>query len=805
MRSHFVLVSLLGGVLFQSIVPIAWGGENAPPVMGALDGTVKDSTGHGLAGAQVRLETRDGRVVAQTESDKKGHFVFQGVALGAYAVVSSKPQFQVAAADTEVREGKPTGVPLTMEPTTSEDIVVLAKRLDRARNDVYTKTGGSVYHFTEEAVQELPRGENTPLNEVILQAPGVAQDSFGQLHVRGDHGNIQYRINGIPLPEGINGFSQTFSPRFASKIDLLTGALPAEYGFRTAGIIDIQTRTGVTNPGGTLDLFGGQRGTFSPTLEYGGTTGNLDYYGTASYFRSNRFIEPPTGGPTPIGGETNQGKAFGYFSYLLGPQARLSFITGTAVTQFGLPAARGVDPAFSLDGVPEFDSIDVRESQKEENYYNILALQGTELDSKLDYQVAAFSRYSRLDFNPDPEGDLIFNGVASNVVRSSFTNGLQTDASYKLTDSHTIRSGVFFHANRADVKNNSAVFPADDMGMQTSDVPFSIIDNTSVTEWLYGLYIQDEWRPIERLTLNVGARLDGSRAFINTGQLSPRFGILYGLTDHTFVHAAYSRYFTPPPPELVSVKSISKFENTTNAVASDVNTVVSPDRSHYFDAGISHLLLPGLNLGADGYYKVSRHLLDEGQFGQALVVSPFNYKKGQVFGVEATASYTRDNFSGYANFAYSKALGKEVVSAEFNFDPDELAYIKNHYVHLDHDQTYTASGGVSYRYRGFLFSATALAGSGLRNGFANTGHLPYYTQTDLGIEKGFDVAHFGDVRLRTSVVNVFDNKYLIRDGTGIGVQSAQYGPRRAFYVGLTVPLPFTQAPATAAQSPNGAT
>ena len=80
------------------------------------------------------------------------------------------------------------------------------------------------------------------------------------------------------------------------------------------------------------------------------------------------------------------------------------------------------------------------------------------------------------------------------------------------------------------------------------------------------------------------------------------------------------------------------------------------------------------------------------------------------------------------------------------------------------------------------------AGSGLRNGFVNSGHLPYYTQTDLGLQRDFDVPHLGQVQLRGSVLNVFDYKYLIRDGTGIGVQSTQRGPRRAFYVGVTVPL-----------------
>jgi len=145
------------------------------------------------------------------------------------------------------------------------------------------------------------------------------------------------------------------------------------------------------------------------------------------------------------------------------------------------------------------------------------------------------------------------------------------------------------------------------------------------------------------------------------------------------------------------------------------------------------------------------------------------------------------------NFAYAKALGKEVVSGQFNFAPDELAFINRHYIHLDHDQTYTASGGLAYRYRGYQASATLLAGSGLRSGFVNSDHLPYYIQTDLGLEKGFAVPHVGEVRLRAAVVNVNDDTYQIRNGTGIGVQSTQYGPRRTFYFGVNIPLPFGKA------------
>ena len=116
-----------------------------------------------------------------------------------------------------------------------ETVVVTAERLAQARNGIQTQLGASTYTITAEDIKAQPGGDNTLLNQVILQAPGVAQDSFGQLHVRGEHNGLQYRLNGIILPEGISVFGQTLDPRLANRVQLITGALPAEYGDRTGG------------------------------------------------------------------------------------------------------------------------------------------------------------------------------------------------------------------------------------------------------------------------------------------------------------------------------------------------------------------------------------------------------------------------------------------------------------------------------------------------------------------------------------------------------------------------------------------
>jgi outer membrane cobalamin receptor len=148
-----------------------------------------------------------------------------------------------------------------------QNITVTAERLNKTRNEIQTQTGASTYVIGADAIDALPGGDNLPLNDVLLQAPGVAQDSFGQIHIRGEHNNLQYRLNGVILPEGISVFGQSLSPRLADQVELITGALPAEYGLRTAGIVDMTTKSGVFTPGGEISLYGGSHGTLEPSFE----------------------------------------------------------------------------------------------------------------------------------------------------------------------------------------------------------------------------------------------------------------------------------------------------------------------------------------------------------------------------------------------------------------------------------------------------------------------------------------------------------------------------------------------------------
>jgi outer membrane receptor protein involved in Fe transport len=303
--------------------------------------------------------------------------------------------------------------------------------------------------------------------------------------------------------------------------------------------------------------------------------------------------------------------------------------------------------------------------------------------------------------------------------------------------------------------------------------------------------VQDEWQPTKALTLNYGLRYDQVHTVVDESQLSARLGVVYQLGDDTRVHAGYSRYFTPPPSEKIDTTSVQKFLGTTNALPSDANTAVRSERSHYVDFGISHQLTPQVTLGTDAYYRDVRHLQDEGQFGNALIYSAFNFERGKIFGIEFSASYKADRLSAYANVGWASAKGKGIETGQFNFDADELAYIASRWVPLDHDQKIAASVGAAYRFeQGTVVSADALYGSGLRRGFANTEQLPGHTQVNAAMTHSFDVGGLGKFELRVAAVNLFERSYQLRDGSGIGVGAPQYAPRRTFYVTLSKPFTF---------------
>ena len=673
------------------------------------------------------------------------------------------------------------------------EIVVTAQRLNAARDSINPAIGANEAKFSHTDLEVQPGGIDRGLKGVLLQAPGVSQDSDGdgEVHIRNEHGNVQYRLNGVTVPQGFSGFGALVDPRVAESITVITGTLPAQYGFRTAGVVDMKTRAQGFDFDGDVGIYGGSNGTYVPSFTLRNSSGRLSYFLSGSYQQNDLGIANPTPERTAIHDRSKQWRGFGFTSLILSPDDRISLFGGSAVGSFQMPNQRGVAPQYVLNGRSSFDSSLLDQNQRQDAWFAVLAYQHS--GEVADIQVAPFVRHAKAQFTPDPQGgNLIFNGVDTALSQTSLAFGLQADAAFKVSSSHTLRAGLFFQQDTNRSVSTNRVFAVDSAGNQTSDAPIIIPVSERLVGRTYSGYVQDEWKLSDSLTLNYGVRFDQSEAQVSEHQFSPRVGLVWQPNRASTVHIGYARYFTPPPLTLIGKGTVAAFDGTTGASAVTTADPILSQREHMFDLGAQHLFGSHLTLGIDVYLKLATNLLDDTTLGGTLIQSPFNYARSRNWGAEFSASYAKGPFHAYANLARGQQQAKAIISNQFLFDPAEVSYIQDHYIFTDHSQKWTASGGASLNLPNklghFQPSLDFIYGSGLRTAdpagiVPNGGTMQPYVQINLGLAQVIGNEEHG-LTVRFDVINLLDSSYLLHDGSGVGAGQSEYGPRRGFFLGL---------------------
>ena len=353
---------------------------------------------------------------------------------------------------------------------------------NQARSNLYTTIGTTSDTISHAAIQALPQGTNQPVEKVLLQAPGVSQDSAasGFVHVRNDHANLQFRINGVMLPDGVTGFGSVLDTdligtmcaghrRVAGRVRAAHGR-PRRHHHPGRRLQQLGQRQHVWRQPGNVrtelrirrhirqhvprDECAPSSAKPAPSVSTTDCFPGVQYFFTGRYLQTTEGIENPTSSLNAIHDFSQQEKGFGYMSTFIDPTTRLSLITGSAINSFQIPnipgqpvGMNGNPPVTNVNGITDFNSSMLNENQVEQTHYGVLALQKSA--PGFDGQISYFTRYNNLHFTPDPVGDLLLNGIASDISRQSYANGIQADGSYAITPSHTLRAGFTVSAEQA--------------------------------------------------------------------------------------------------------------------------------------------------------------------------------------------------------------------------------------------------------------------------------------------------------------------------------------------------------------------
>jgi hypothetical protein len=670
--------------------------------------------------------------------------------------------------------------------TTLSTVIVEASSL---AGPAVSPAGANQYSVSAGDIAGAPRGRSAPLTDVLAQMPGVAIDQNQQIHIRNTEGpQFQYQINGVLIPLDINtnpSFLSMINPLFIKRLDLLDGVLPSRFSYATGGVVSIETKDGCEQPaGGDLSVRAGQRDTLEPSLEYSSCHADLSSYVSALYQHSDSAFSSATPGPTALHDHTRQGQLFGYFSYPLTATDTLSLLLSAARSSNQLPNVPGLAPAFTLANVPlPPPSAAINSYLNFSDALAVLSLSGA-LASNASYQIAYSQHAISQRFEPDPVGELVYQGVASNASHDDHDNSLEADLTFSLA-AHTLQAGFYTAQYRVAANDSSLVFPANAAGEQLSSTPLTVVNRTQANNLIAGIYVSDLWRMSERLSASMGVRWDALSGFTSDHQLDPSINLVYRPDGATTVHAGFARYFQVPSLLGISPTAQAAFAGTTAQGPPGTPTPVTED-DREFDVGVVRQITSNFSVSADAYYEWTTHYLDTGQFGVVPMFAPFNYGRGHMWGSELAAHFQSDGLSAYANLTVGRNWQQGVTTGQFNFPAAELAYIDSHAIVLDHQPLYGAAAGASWRLGAYNIAADGLFSSGLRAGFADTDSLPHVIQVNMSAERSFELPGVGQLTNRLAVLNLFDRVNLIRPADGIGIFQSAYGPRLTFYDTLTL-------------------
>jgi outer membrane receptor protein involved in Fe transport len=603
-----------------------------------VSGRVLSPQGAPVAGADVLLLDTLGRPIQATHSDAAGRFRLPAVPPGVYHLRAQAPSLRSSSRRLAVGDGLPVAIDVALSPRLDETVTVGAGPEGAG--------GGAGTTLAGEAIRRMPsRTRGRALRLAAAAAPGFAAEDNGLLHYQGMDDGLLFVVDGVPVYERLDPvFGVGFDPLALGSARVLTGYVPAEYGLRSGGVIEV--RTDVAEAGawsGALEAGMARRDTLGAAAVARGPLGPAtSLAATAGAERSRRFLDPVS-----LDNLHNQG-------YTAGAEAALTRASGPSVLALRAGHARS---SFDVPHTRRQEEAGQDQRQRLRQTFATLDWQRAWSDATVSH-AAAFARFT--------EGRLLGSAgdtpVSAGSARAQDRWGLLLATTHQ-RGRHRLKAGVEASGILLDEEFSFFVTDPDageDAGLSplalrhTADDRF--VFSGRARRPLVSAYAQDSWRASGRLTITAGLRYDRSRLLLSESQWSPRLGVSYRLGRAT-LRGSVNRFFQPPQTEHLLLSSsalarrLSPFVEEAGAGGADVPA----ERQTAIEAGAECWMGGMVRADLGIWRRAIRHQGDPNVLFGTTIVFPNSVARGVARGLSLRLEVPRRaGFSGSLTYTLAR-------------------------------------------------------------------------------------------------------------------------------------------------------
>jgi outer membrane receptor protein involved in Fe transport len=683
-------------VLIVSAVSLA-----AQSRIGAIQGTVKDPNGALIPNATVTVIQPVTGYKQTATTDAQGTFRIVNVPFNTYKLVIEASGFQTTeqAVDLESAIPENIDVALPLEAATAKVTVTADNgamvETDRTSSDT----------DIAQMVLERPAGAapSRAIESIVASTPGFVTDDNGRMHPRGSESQVQYVVDGIPITDNMSAiFSTSIDARTLRNVEVLTGGIPAEFGDKLAGVINLNTRSGLEGPTqGGISFSGGSFSTGEVGVDFSTHTKKFGFLTNLSASTSQRYLDPPTLDNFHNFGRT--GKGFFRLDYQFNQKDSLRGTFTFGGSNFQVPN-RLIQEIAGQD----------QKQQLRDNSQNITYLHIFSPNTVANISFFNRSASARLTSNPASNPVAAFQdrslrnfGWLGSLATTKGKHNLKFGGQATITP---VREHFSFYPTVPFddlVDDNGNVFP-NPVNAFSAARPFTF--DGKRTGRMLSAYVQDRFTVLKNLTVDAGLRYDNYRLLLGEQAFSPRIGLAYYIPKtKTTLRASYNRLFQSPPTEnLLLASSTQAAAISPIAVLQGVTTVrpILPDKEHAFEIGAQQGLSKYFRLNLTVYQKRIENFSDKDQFFETGVIFPISISSGRVTGEEARLESTEiHGFRMFVSYANARAYGVTPINGGLFLgeDPGDILVPGLKFAN-DHDQRNEANFQVSYNHRSGLYA-----------------------------------------------------------------------------------------------------